>query len=90
MKWGKNPVEIKVEGGSTLKLDIKKAKISGGYIPEVGDQVTITYDKSKMALLTIRLEYRSADEEAVEQQLQEQAQVAEQATEGEAAEGTEG
>lgn len=61
-KWGKNPSIFKIDGRATLKLDIKKAKISGGYIPKEGDQVVIFYDKNTLELIDLRLEYRPADE----------------------------
>ena len=60
-KWGKNPSIFKIDGRATLKLDIKKAKISGGYIPKEGDQVVIFYDKNTLELIDLRLEYRPAD-----------------------------
>ena len=61
-KWG-NPCTIKVDGNGTVKLDISDASVSGGYIPEEGDQVKIAYDKDSMKLLSIQLVYRQADEE---------------------------
>ena len=60
-KWGKNPSIFKIDGRATLRLDIKKAKISGGYIPKEGDQVVIFYDKNTLELIDLRLEYRPAD-----------------------------
>ena len=63
LEWGSNPAVFKIDGGATLRLDIKDAEISGGYIPEEGDQVIITYDKEKMKLIDLQLEYRLADEE---------------------------
>lgn len=61
LKWGSNPAVFKVEGGATLRLDISDATISAGYIPEVGDQVIITYDKETMKLIDLQLEYRQPD-----------------------------
>ena len=56
-EWA-NPCTIKVEGGGTLELDIIDAQVSGGYIPQAGDQVIISYDKDVMKLLSVQLEYR--------------------------------
>ena len=47
---------IKDEHGDVLKLYISKdAKIASGYIPQIDDNVKITYDKDKMWLLSIQL-----------------------------------
>ncbi len=59
IEWA-NPCIFKVDGGATLNLDIIDAEVSGGYIPQAGDQVLITYDKDEMELLVIQLEYRPA------------------------------
>ena len=59
--WG-NPCAIKLDGGGTVKLDIKNANVSGGYVPEVNDQVVIKYDKDNMKLTDIQLEYRPSDD----------------------------
>ena len=48
-----------MDGGATVKLDIKEADVAAGYIPEVGDQVLIHYDKDTMKLIDIQLEYRN-------------------------------
>ena len=63
-----NPCVIKINGGGTVTLDISDATISGGYIPEVGDSVRISYDKDNMKLLDVQLVYRSVDESEVEQE----------------------
>lgn len=63
-EWNDNSCNLKVEGGTTLKLDITEAKISGGYVPQAGDQVIIFYNKDSMKLAEIQLEYRAADEAA--------------------------
>lgn len=60
VEWGKSPSVFKLDGSSTIELDIKDAKVSGGYIPKVGDQVVIIYSKDDMKLLEIQLEYRPA------------------------------
>lgn len=54
---------FKVDGGATLQLDIKDAEISGGYLPEVGDEVVIKYNKKTMKLIDLELVYRPVDEE---------------------------
>ena len=59
--WG-NPCTIKVEGGSSVQLDISDASIAGGYIPQEGDQVVAAYSKDDMKLLHLQLEYRPAPE----------------------------
>ena len=53
-----DPCVIKLDGGATVKLDIKDAKVSAGYVPQPGDQVIIRYDKTAMKLIEIQLEYR--------------------------------
>ena len=59
LEWA-NPCIIKVDGAATMNLDIIDASVSGGYIPQTGDQVLIIYDKDEMKLLDIQLEYRPA------------------------------
>ena len=58
VEW-EDPCTIKLDGGATVKLDIKEADVAAGYIPEVGDQVLIHYDKDTMKLIDIQLEYRN-------------------------------
>ena len=57
VEWD-DPCEIKIDGGATLKLDIKDAYVAAGYVPRSGDQVTFSYDKDSMKLYEIMLEYR--------------------------------
>ena len=64
IKEWKDPCTIKVEGGATLKLEIKDAKVAAGYIPQEDDQVTIIYNKTTMKLIEIKLEYRPVSEKA--------------------------
>ncbi len=66
VKWGENPAVFKIDGGGTLELDIKDAEISGGYIPKIGDQVVILYDKDKMKLFDLELEYRPVEAKTAE------------------------
>ena len=58
VEWD-DPCTIKVDGGATVILDIKDADVAAGYIPEVGDQVLIHYNKDTMKLIDIQLEYRN-------------------------------
>ena len=57
--------KIKIFGGATLNLDIKKAVVTGGYIPRPEDKVLIYYDKDAMKLLSIQLLYRDPDEKII-------------------------
>ncbi len=59
--WTDNSCNLKVEGGTIIKLDITEAAISGGYVPQEGDQVIFTYDKDNMKLIDIQLEYRPVE-----------------------------
>ena len=62
---GKTTCKIKVEGGATLELDIKDAKVAAGWVPKEGDEVIIVYNKTKMTLLEIEVRYKSAARKAV-------------------------
>ncbi len=57
IKWD-NPCMVKIDGRGTVTLDIINASVSGGYIPQDGDKVIISYEKSTMELTGIQLEYR--------------------------------
>ena len=61
VRWG-NPCTIKLTGGSTIKLDISDASLSGGYVPAIDDMVKVAYEKDDMKLLDIQLMYRAADD----------------------------
>ena len=59
LNW-ENPCTVKLNGGGTIELDISDTSMSGGYVPETGDQVMISYDKDKLKLLDVQLVYRPA------------------------------
>lgn len=62
MDSSKRTATFKLEGGGQIELDVTDSAIPSGYLPQLGDDVKISYDKSDMKLLDIQLVYRPGDE----------------------------
>ena len=62
MDASKGTATFKLEGGGQIELDVTDSAIPSGYLPQLGDEVSISYDKSDMKLLDIQLVYRPGDE----------------------------
>ncbi len=62
MDSSKRTATFKLEGGGQIELDVTDSAIPSGYLPQLGDDVAISYDKSDMKLLDIQLVYRPGDE----------------------------